>query len=185
MSTASKQVLKKIEKEAEAASWSIIGPEKGKLLEKIVKTYKPKNILEVGSLVGYSAILMGQHLPKGGKITTIEIKEKVIPIARENLKKAGVEKSVQVLNGDAMKVIPKLDEKFDMVFLDAEKEEYYSYLLLAENKLDSRAIVVADNVKLFENEVRDYLEYVRENDKYESQNFDFDHDAVEVSFKKG
>jgi len=178
-----KKVLKDIEKNSKKMSWPIVGPKKGKLLEKLIKHYKPKNVLEVGSLVGYSTILMAQHLPKGGKLTTIEINPEFGAIAQKNLDKAGLKKSVDLMLGDAMSVIPKLTGAFDMVFLDAAKDEYYNYLLLAENKLSPNAIVVADNVKIFEDELRDYLDYVRQNANYNSENYEFGDDAMEVSFR--
>ena len=178
-----KKVLKDIEKNAKKMAWPIIGPKKGKLLEKIVKHYQPKTILEIGSLVGYSSILMGQHLPDKGKIITIEKNPANAALAKENISKAGLKKSINLMVGDAMGVIPKLEGPFDLVFIDAEKDDYYSYLLLTENKLSPNAIIVADNVKLFENEMRDYLDYVRVNKNYESENYDFDSDAVEVTFR--
>ncbi len=178
-----KKVLKDIEKNAKKMSWPIVGPKKGKLLEKLIKHYKPKNVLEVGSLVGYSAILMAQHMPEDGKIVTIEKSPKMAALAKENFAKAGFKKSIDLMVGDAMSVIPKLEGPFDIVFLDAAKDEYYNYLLLAENKLSPSAIIVADNVKIFETELRDYLDYVRINKNYESENYEFGNDAMEVSFK--
>jgi len=178
-----RKVLKDIEKNSKKMSWPIVGPKKGKLLEKLIKHYKPKNVLEVGSLVGYSAILMGQHLQKNGKITAIEINPEFGAIARKNFETAGLKKYVDLIIGDAMSVIPKLARPFDMVFLDAAKDEYYSYLLLTENKLARNAIIVADNVKMFESQLRDYLDYVRQSVNYNSENYEFGDDAMEVSFR--
>lgn len=179
-----KTVLKEIEKKASHNSWPIIGPEKGKILEWLVTEYKPKRILEVGTFVGYSAILMAQHMPEDGKIISIEINKEASDLAKQNIKKAGFEKNIEVIHEDAMKAIPRLQEKFDLLFLDAIKNEYYNYLLLAENKLNPKAIIVADNVKLFEFEMADYLQYVREGDKFESKNYEFEDDAIEVSWLK-
>ncbi len=176
-----KLILKEIEKSAGKKKWPIVNPIRGKLLAQLVKHYKPKNILEIGSLVGYSSILMAQNLQKGAKITTLEIDSKIAEIARKNLKKAGAEKSIELIVGDAMKTIPKLDGVFDMVFLDAVKDEYYSYLLIAENKLAPKAVIIADNVKIFEDELKEYLDYVRQSPNYESETFDFNQDAMEVS----
>ena len=179
-----KKVLQDIEKKAKKMSWPIIGPEHGKILEKLIGERKPKRILEIGSLVGYSSILMSQYLPKSAKITTIEINPKFALLAQKNFKKAGVESLIEIITGDAMKVMPKLQDNFDMLFLDAAKDECYNYILLAENKLSPRVVVVADNVKIFENDMQDYLDYVRNSGKYESEKFDFGADAMEVSFKK-
>jgi predicted O-methyltransferase YrrM len=178
-----KMILKEIEKQSKEMSWPIIGPQKGKLLEKIVEYYQPKNILEVGTLVGYSSILMSLKLPAQGKITTIEINPKVASVAKKNFEKAGLKKTIKLVVGDAMAAIPKLQGPFDLLFLDGAKDEYYSYILLAENKLSPSAIVVADNVKLFEYELRDYLDYVRVNKNFDSEYYEFDDDAMEVSFK--
>lgn len=178
-----KKVLNEIEKNAKEMSWPIVGSKKGKLLEKLVKEYKPKNILEVGCLVGYSAILMGQHLKKDGKITTIEKSHNASEVAKENFEKVGLQKLIKLIEGDAMGIIPKLEGPFDMVFLDATKDEYYNYLLLAENKLAPKAIIVADNVKIFESDMKDFLDYVRAGKNYESETYDFGDDAIEVSFK--
>ncbi|MDP3883234.1 MAG: O-methyltransferase [Candidatus Staskawiczbacteria bacterium] len=177
------KLLKEIEQKAKSELLPIVGRKKGKLLVELVKKYKPQNILEIGTLVGYSSILMSQHLSKTGKITTIEINPKAASIAKENFEKAGT-KNVSLVLGDAMKAIQNLDGPFDFVFLDAEKDEYYNYLLLIENKLSQKAIVVADNVKLFEDELRDYIEYVKGSDNYKSETHEFGDDAMEVSFKK-
>ena len=83
-----------------------------------------------------------------------------------------------------MKVIPKLEDTYDMLFLDAAKDEYYNYLMIAEHKLSPKAIIVADNVGIFKDQVQDFLDYVRMNKNYESENYDFGSDAVEVSYKK-
>ena len=179
-----KKILKEIEQEASKFNWPIVGVAKGKLLDKLVQEYKPKHILEIGTLVGYSAILMSQHLPKGGQIITIEINPDILPLARENFRKAGVKKKINIINDDAMKAIPKLPLEFDMVFIDANKDEYYNYILLAESKLSPNAIVVADNVKILEHDMKDYLDYVRYSKHYLSKTYDFGFDAMEVSFKQ-
>ena len=160
----------------------IVGPEKGRLLEKVVKERKPKIILEIGSLVGYSAILMGQHLKKGSKLITIEINEDIAKIAKENVKRAGLEDRVEAISGDAMKIIPKLKGPFDFLFIDGQKDEYYSYMLMTENELAPSAIIVGDNLKSFEHEMMDYLDYVRVNSHFMSETYDFGDDAMEVTF---
>ena len=179
-----KKILKEIEHQARTDFLPIVGPHKGKLLEKIVKERKPKNILEIGSLIGYSSILMSQHLQKDSKIITIEINGNSAKIAEENIKKAGANKIIEVIHGDAMKIIPKLTRIFDFLFLDAQKDEYYNYILLAENKLSPNAIIVADNTKIFEKEMEDYLDYVRVNEHFMSESYDFGEDAMEVTFKQ-
>jgi predicted O-methyltransferase YrrM len=174
-------VLKDIERLASQYDLPIIGPEKGKVLVGALKRYRPRQVLEVGTLVGYSSILMGQHLPEGGTITTIEIDPERATLAREYFKEAGLSERINLLIGPALKVIPRLHGPFGMLFLDAAKGEYYRYLKASEPKLDKHAIVVADNVKIFKNQLGDFLGYVRESGKYRSRTFDFGFDAVEVS----
>lgn len=177
-------ILKELESKAGENNWPIIGPEKGRLLGEVVKKYQPKRVLEVGTLVGYSAILISKHLPKGGKIVTLEINPEIAQVARDNFAKAGVSELVELKLGDALELIPKLSGPFDLVFLDAAKEQYLQYLKLAEAKMSPNAVVIADNVKIFARQMADFLEYVRESGKYESQIHDFGFDAVEVSVRR-
>ena len=176
-------ILKDIERLAARQELPIIGPEKGKVLVDVLKRYRPKRILEIGTLVGYSSILMGQHLPEDGTITTIEIDRDMAALAREHFEEAGLSKRIAVQTGPALEVIPGLVGPFDMLFLDAAKDEYYRYLKTTEPKLAEHAVVVADNVKIFEDQLHDFLNYVRYGNKYRSRTFDFGFDAVEVSEK--
>jgi predicted O-methyltransferase YrrM len=176
-------VLKGIERLAARCDLPIIGPEKGKVLVDALKRYRPRRVLEIGTLVGYSSILMGQYLPEDGTITTIEIDKDKAALAREHFKEAGLSECINVLIGPALKVIPRLHGPFGMLFLDAAKEEYYKCLKASEPKLDERAVVVADNVKIFGGQLHDFLDYVRNSGKYRSRTFDFGFDAVEVSEK--
>ena len=136
---------------------------------------------------------MGSMLPEEqnqGKVTTIEIDKESANIARKNIEDTALDEKVEVIDGDALKIIPKLHEKFDMVFLDGTKEEYFNYLKLVEKNLEKGAVVVADNVSIFEASMRDYLEYVRNSGRYDSKvletELEFDNntkDAIEVSIK--
>jgi predicted O-methyltransferase YrrM len=175
--------LKDIERLAAQADLPIIGPERGQVLVDSVKQYKPRKILEIGTLVGYSSILMGQYLPHQGAITTIEIDRDRASLAKEHLKEAGLSEHISVLIGSALKIIPNLHGPFDMLFLDAAKDEYHGYLKASEPKLSKRAVVIADNVKRFEHQLHGFLDYVRSSGKYRSKTFDFGFDAVEVSQK--
>jgi len=176
------EVLREIEKEAKQKDLPIIGKVKGKVLAELVSRYKPTTILEIGTLVGYSAIIMASKLKKG-KLITIEIDPDKAEIAKSNIFKAGLANKIEVVVGDAKEIIPKLNVEIDMLFIDAKKEEYLVYLKLTEAKLKKGAIVVADNVKMFENRMKDYLEYVRNSGKYKSSSIDFGYDAMEISFK--
>lgn len=171
------QVLEEIENSKEA--FMIIGRKKGKVLGDLVEKHKPKHVLEVGTNLGYSSILMGMHLPEGGKITTLEIDAKVAHIAQENINKAGFSDKINIILGDAKEIIPTLPGTFDFMFIDAAKKQYLTYLKLAEGKLAPNAVIAADNVGIFEDAVKDYLTYVRKN--YQSQTVQVGEDALEVS----
>ena len=177
---------------AEKKSLPSIGPIKGKIIAHVIEDYKPRKILEIGTLYGYSAILMGSMLPEknGGKVITIEIDKKSANIARKNIEDAGLGNRVEVIVGDALGIIPKLNVKFDMVFLDGTKEEYFKYLKLVEKNLKKGAVVVADNVVIFETSMYDYLEYVRNSGVYNSRALETElefnrdvKDAIEISIK--
>lgn len=160
----------------------IIGRAKGRLLEDLVITHKPKRILEIGTLIGYSTILMARNM-KNGNIISLEIDEKAAQDARKNVADAGLSDRVKIIVGDAKETIKELKGTFDFVFIDAEKNEYLTYLKLAERKMKRGAIVAADNAKIFAEHMKDYLDYVRLSGNYKSMLHDFGHDGVEVSVK--
>ena len=181
-------VLSEMEETARKEYLPSIGPVKGKIIEDIIKKHKPKRILEIGTLHGYSAILMTNFLlninndDDGNDNTTkeiivicLEIDKNLANIAKKNIEKAGLSDKIKVINGDALEIIPKLNNnnnyRFDLVFIDAVKNQYLGYLkLVEENDLMNKeaAVVVADNVLIYENEMRDYLDYVRNSGRYNS-----------------
>jgi predicted O-methyltransferase YrrM len=186
------KVLMSLVKMAEKEFVPSIGPIKGKIVAKIVKRYKPLDILEIGTLYGYSAILMASMLSSSdGKVVTIEINKSVAEAANKNIEDAGLSDKIEIIIGNALDVIPKLDQRFQLMFLDAAKDEYLGYLKSAENKcLEKDAVVVADNVKVSKNEMLDYLEYVRYSGLYKSNTIETFleftpniKDAIEVSIK--
>lgn len=175
------RVLQEIEDYSKKRGLPIVGSRKGEVISDIVKKYSPKRGLEVGTLYGYSAILIGKHLPDGGSLLTLEIDPEAAEIARENIDRAGLTGTIQVRVGDALRLIPELDGNFDFLFLDADKEQYLDYLFAVEEKLADSAVVVADNVGMFSHQLNNYLKYVREEGNYESHIFDLGFDALEVS----
>ncbi len=184
-------VLRSIEAEALTRGLPIIGPGRGAYLDELVVQYKPRRVLEIGTLVGYSAIRMGRLLPRGGRITCIDSNPAYVQIAKSNIAKAWLSERIKVITGDAVKVIPKLTGQYDMVFIDAEKRRYLDYLRACERLLRSGSIVVADNVKAFAEEVADYLEHVRDSglyiSTYREERFRGNPsatDAMETSIKK-
>jgi predicted O-methyltransferase YrrM len=190
MDRASK-VLQSLEKMAQKEFVPSIGPTKGKIITEIIKKYNPKTVLEIGTLYGYSAILMANILPVGGKVVTIELDKLIAATARKNIADAGLSDKIDIVDGNALEAIPKLDLKYDLLFLDAAKDEYLKYLKLVENKnLKKGSIVVADNVEVSKNEMLDYLEYVRSSGIYKSETIETTleftpnvRDAIEVSIK--
>jgi predicted O-methyltransferase YrrM len=176
-----------------------IGPIKGKIVSDIIRKYEPKKILEIGSLYGYSAILMSNVMSSYDdddsgeiKVVTIEIDKNNADIARGNIKDAELLNKIELINGDALKVIPKLGYNFDLLFLDAAKDQYLQYLKICEEVgiIKSDAIIIADNVAISKNEMMDYLEYVRNPGKYKSKTIETTlefskdvKDAIEVSVR--
>ena len=158
-------------------------PGKGQLLEELVRKKKPKRALEIGTLVGYSAIKIIRNLRANGELVTMEVDPANAKTAQRNLEKAGMEGKATVVEGDAIGNIPKLEGKFDFVFIDATKEDYLNYLLILEKQglLGKKATILADNVKMFKAEMSDYLDYVRNSGRYKSSYHDFGEDAMEVS----
>ena len=164
MNRLTSELLKTLEKKYNHLP--IIPPETGKFFHILVSSTKPKNILEVGACIGYSTIwLADASKSHNGKITTIEISNENARIALENIKEANLA-NIILIQGNALKEIPKFNEKFDFLFLDAIKSDYINYFKLIENNLTENAIIVADNAIMFKDKMKDYLEYVR--NKYQS-----------------
>ena len=107
---------------------------------------KPMRVLEVGTAVGFSALLMSDYLPEGGHITTIENYEKRIPIARENFRRAGKEDKITLIEGDATEVLAEMEGTFDFIFMDAAKGQYIHYMPEAVRLLADGGILMSDNV---------------------------------------
>jgi predicted O-methyltransferase YrrM len=177
-------VLREIEELSKRTFLPIIGPIKGKHLVDTVRRFNVKNVLEVGTLIGYSAMLIALNLPQEGRVVTIEMNPKSARLAEENIRKAGLADKIEVHIGNALTVIPAMNDSFDMVFLDATKNEYLEYLKLSENKLKRGGVVFADNVKMFAHVMRDYLDYVRNSGGYKSKYIDVGFDGVEISTKQ-
>ena len=183
-------VLKEIEEIGQRSFIPSIGPVKGKILAEIVKKTRPKRVLEVGALYGYSAILMAKNSPPGVEIVSVEKNPEHVRIAKENIKRANMDRSIRVVEGDGRTELGKLTGSFDLVFLDAEKTQYLAYLRAVERNLHKGDVVVADNVGIFKDQMQDYLEYVRNEGFYRSRTIetllefsDTTKDAMEISEK--
>ena len=177
------EVLRRIEREAMRGYLPIIGAERGKILVDLVRRVKPKRVLEIGTFIGYSTIMMGKELDEGAEIITIEIDEDEAEEARRNIELAGIKPKIRAIVGNALEVIPKLRGKFDFVFIDAAKKEYLSYLRLMEDKLHKGSVVVADNAGIFAYSMKDYLKHVRNSGKYESRFIRVGSDGIGMSVR--
>lgn len=141
-----KEELNKIKQKALEEHIPIIMDDTLEVVDKILKELKPKKILEIGTAVGYSAMCFSEYLEDGGKIDTIERDEERLKQARENIKIVGVEEKINIYEGDAVEILPTLNDKYDMVFIDAAKGKYPFFLKEALRMLDEKGIILADNV---------------------------------------
>ena len=146
LDTGNTEILDQIEKEAIAAYVPIIRKEMQSFLKLLLAMQKPMRILEVGTAVGFSAILMAQYAPADCKIVTIENYEKRIPVAKENFKRAGKDEQITLIEGDAMQILPTLSGEFDMIFTDAAKGQYINFMPDILRLLKSGGVLVSDNV---------------------------------------
>lgn len=146
LDTGNTTILDEIEKEAIDTYVPIIRKEMQSFLKLILAIKKPARILEVGTAVGFSAILMVEYNPVSCEITTIENYEKRIPIARENFKRAGKDGMITLLEGDAAEVLKTLNEPYDFIFMDAAKGQYIHFLPEILRLLAEDGVLVSDNV---------------------------------------
>ena len=137
----------------------VSGHLQGKFLEFISLMLNPLNILEIGTFTGYSAICLSKGLKPDGKLITIEINDELTNFAHSYFIKAGVDSKITQLTGKAQEIIPGLDLKFDLVFMDADKREYIEYYNLIIEKLNPGGFIIVDNVlwsgQVLDNETTD------------------------------
>ena len=199
--TENSEILETIEQEARAADVPIIRREMQSFLRVLLLLKKPMRILEVGTAVGFSALLMSESAPEGSRITTIENYEKRIPIARENFRRAGKEAQITLIEGDAAEVLAGLDGTFDFIFMDAAKGQYIHYLPDVMRLLSDGGCLVSDNVmqdgdiiesrfaverrnRTIHARMREYLYELKHNELLETSIIPLG-DGVAVSIKKG
>lgn len=139
-------LLVEMEKFAKETDVPIIRKEMEGFLRTMVEIKKPKKILELGCAIGYSAILMSEYMPKECKITTIENYDKRIPIATSYINRADRKDDINLIFGDALEEVPKLEKGFDFVFMDAAKAQYINFLPLVLDVMEEGGILIADNV---------------------------------------
>lgn len=146
LDTGNTEILDTIEKEALDTYVPIIRKEMQGFLKLLLAMKRPARILEVGTAVGFSAILMAEYDPVECEITTIENYEKRIPIARENFKRAGKEHQITLLEGDATEILKELTKPYDFIFMDAAKGQYIHFMPDILRLLKPEGLLVSDNV---------------------------------------
>ncbi len=142
-------------------------PDDAKFLRILVESTRAKRGVEVGTATGYGALSMGLAFERnGGHLTTVDIDPKMVAAARKNLAAMKLQKTVDVVEGDALEVLPKLEGTYDFVFLDALKQDYLKYFQALEPKLVVGAVIVADNVIRSASAMQDFLNLMRTSPDY-------------------
>lgn len=193
-------LLSELEGYAKENHVPIVHPEVGSLITVLGNIIKPKRILEVGTAIGYSAILMSGFLQTEGIIDTIERHETMVERAKTNIKRAGLDNTINIICGDAFEVLKCLDKKYDMVLLDAAKGQYGEFLPECLRMLKPGGLLISDNVlykgmvandelvvrrkKTIVRRMRDYLDSICNNDMLETSIIPIG-DGVALSYKKG
>lgn len=177
--------LNQLEQHAIKTNVPVIRPQMQSFLKLLLAMKQPEQILEVGTAIGFSALLMSEYAPTGCKVTTIEKYEKRIPLARENFRKAGKEKDITLLEGDALEILKNLDGVYDFIFMDAAKGQYIHFLPDILRLLAPNGILVSDNIlqegelieskyavtrrnRTIHNRMREYLYALTHNDALET-----------------
>lgn len=192
-------LLQELESFAAENHVPIVQPEVAKLLLVLGNMSKPSRILEAGTAIGYSSILMASILQKGGRIDTIERYELMVERAKQNIKRAGLTDTINVIEGDASEILRCLDKPYDMIFLDAAKGQYPEFLPECVRLLKSGGVLISDNVlykgmvatdelvvrrkKTIVKRMRDYLDTICQDDSLETSIIPIG-DGVAISYKK-
>lgn len=148
-SDAELDVLKRLNRETHlkmTMPQMLSGHMQGLMLQMFSKMIRPKNILEIGTFTGYSAICMAQGLQEGGKLHTIDVNEEFKEIITRYIKEAGLQDKITLHIGSAVNILPMLKEEFDLVFIDADKENYSTYYDIVFPKVKQGGYIIADNV---------------------------------------
>lgn len=193
-------LLSELEEYASLNHVPIIQPEVAALMKVIGNIRRPARILEVGTAIGYSAILFSGFLQKGGIIDTIERNEQMLELARKNVKAAGLQDTVNIIAGDAIEVLPCLEKTYDMIFLDAAKGQYNEFLDHSKRMLALQGgLLVSDNVlykgmiasdelvvrrkKTIVNRMRNFLKTLCQDEGFETSIIPIG-DGVALSYRK-
>jgi predicted O-methyltransferase YrrM len=148
-SDAESDVLKQLNRETQlkmTMPQMLSGHMQGLMLQMFSKMIRPKNILEIGTFTGYSAICLASGLQEGGKLHTIDVNEEFREMILRYIREAGLQSKIRLHIGSAVNIIPTLKEEFDLVFIDADKENYSTYYDLVFPKVKQGGFIIADNV---------------------------------------
>lgn len=194
------ELLKEMEDYASEYNIPIINKVSSDLLIDTVKKTAPKSILEIGTAVGYSALLMANQMPKDGQIITIEQDANRVDTAYDFITRAGKIDQIQLLDGDASEILTQLEGRFDLVFIDAAKGQYLDYLQKIMDKLSDGAVIIADNVlfrgmvmseepplkryRTIVKRLREYLDFVNHDPRF-STTIHSEGDGVAISYYQG
>ena len=188
----------KIKQKAIEEHIPIIMDETLEVIEKYINKNKPNRILEIGTAVGYSAICFSEFLAPNGKIDTIERELDRIKQAKENFEKVGVKDKINLFEGDAVEILPNLDNKYDMIFIDAAKGKYPFFLEHSIRMLNDNGIIFADNIlykgyvmsdynkhkqRTAVRNLREYIKNITENENFNTEILEAG-DGLAVSIKK-
>ena len=161
-----------------------ISPQNGRFLSILVRATKAKSVLEIGTGNGFSSLFLGYALKDtGGKLLTIEIDPNRVAIAKENIKRAGLDDVIEITQGDAHQIVPKLDEEFDFIFLDADHRNNHKYLDELLPKLRVGGLLLADDQILLARQTIEYTDRVRKDPNLISVLVPID-DGVEMTYKR-
>lgn len=193
-----KNELEKIKQSALERNIPIIMDDTLEVIVKILKNVKPKKILEIGAAVGYSAMCFSEYLEKNGRIDTIERDLERIEEAKQNFIKVEVQNKIKLYEGDAVEILPTLDDKYDVVFIDAAKGKYPFFLEHALRMLNNNGVIIADNVlykgyvmsdynkhkqRTAVRNLREYIARVNEDANLETEILEVG-DGLAISYKK-
>jgi len=194
------ELFREMEEYAEIHNVPIINKVSSQLLVATVKEKQPMSVLEIGTAIGYSALLMAQYMPKAGKMISIEQDANRIDTAYEYIARAGKSEQIQLIDGDAGEILLQLEGNFDMVFIDAAKGQYLDYLQKIIGKLSKDAVIVADNVlfrgmvlgqepphkryRTIVKRLREYLDFVSHDERFSTTIHD-EGDGIAISYYRG
>lgn len=172
----SSEILKTIEDYAKKNNVPIIHPEVAQFIRVIIQIQNPKRILEIGTAIGYSAIVMAEASKRDCEIITIERRADMVKLAKENFERVNLSNRIKILHGEAQEILPSIKDKFDLIFLDAAKGKYMEFLPYCIENLNSRGVIISDNVlfkgmvandelvirrkKTIVRRMREYLKYI-------------------------